>query len=277
MKTISIGDDKVKQVRIGDAKGLVLMAGPCVIESKDLCFRIAEYLKPLTEKLDIGFVFKASFDKANRTSGASFRGPGLEEGLRILAEMRREFALPVLSDIHLPAQAAPAAEVLDILQIPAFLCRQTDLLVAAAQTQKCVQVKKAQFLAPWDMKNVIDKITAQHNEQIILIERGSSFGYNRLICDITSIPRMQQFGYPVVIDATHSTQQPGGLGQTSGGSPQWAPVIAQAAIAAGADGLFIETHPRPADARSDAAAMLPLEAMENLLTLCRDIYLTINP
>ena len=277
MKTISIGDDKVKQVRIGDAKGLVLMAGPCVIENKDLCLRIAEFLKPLTEKLGIGFVFKASFDKANRTSVVSFRGPGLEEGLRILADVRREFAVPVLSDIHLPAQAAPAAEVLDILQIPAFLCRQTDLVVAAAKTQKCVQVKKAQFLAPWDMENVIGKITAQHNEQIILVERGSSFGYNRLICDITSIPQMQQFGYPVVIDATHSTQQPGGLGGTSGGSPDLAPVIARAAIAAGADGLFIETHPQPAEARSDAAAMMPLDAMEKLLTLCRDIYLTINP
>ena len=277
MKTISIGDDKVTQVRIGDAKGLVLMAGPCVIESKDLCLRIAEYLKSLTEKLGIGFIFKASFDKANRTSVASFRGPGLEEGLRILAEIRKEFAVPVLSDIHLPEQAAPAAQVLDILQIPAFLCRQTDLLVAAAKTGKCVQVKKAQFLAPWDMENVIGKITAQHNEQIILVERGSNFGYNRLICDVTSIPQMQQFGYPVIIDATHSTQQPGGLGSASGGSPDLAPVIARAAIAAGADGLFIETHPLPVEARSDAATMLPLDSMENLLTLCRDIYLTIYP
>jgi len=272
MKTISIGDDKVKQVRIGDAKGLVLMAGPCVIENKDICLRIAEYLKPLTEKLDIGFVFKASFDKANRTSVASFRGPGLEEGLRILADVRREFSVPVLSDIHLPEQAAPAAEVLDVLQIPAFLCRQTDLVVAAAKTGKCVQVKKAQFLAPWDMKNVIDKITAQHNEQIILVERGSSFGYNRLICDITSIPQMQQFGYPVVIDATHSTQQPGGLGQTSGGSPEWAPVLAQAAMAAGADGLFIETHPKPSEALSDAATMVTLDRLETLLSTCQDIY-----
>jgi len=180
--------------------------------------------------------------------------------------------VPVLSDIHLPEQAAPAAEVLDVLQIPAFLCRQTDLVVAAAKTGKCVQVKKAQFLAPWDMKNVIDKITAQHNEQIILVERGSSFGYNRLICDITSIPQMQQFGYPVVIDATHSTQQPGGLGQTSGGSPEWALVLAQAAMAAGADGLFIETHPKPSEALSDAATMVTLDRLETLLSTCQDIY-----
>jgi len=276
MNTIAIGDENVNPVRIGDEMGLVLMAGPCVIETKDLCLRIAEFLKSLTGKLGIGFVFKASFDKANRTSADSFRGPGLEEGLRILADLRREFAVPVLSDIHLPDQAAPAAQVLDILQIPAFLCRQTDLLVAAAKTQKCVQVKKAQFLAPWDMKNVIEKITAQHNEKIILVERGSSFGYNRLICDVTSIPQMQQFGYPVVIDATHSTQQPGGLGETSGGSPDLAPVIARAAVAAGAHGLFIETHPRPVEARSDAASMLPLDALEKLLTLCRDIYFTIN-
>jgi 2-dehydro-3-deoxyphosphooctonate aldolase (KDO 8-P synthase) len=276
MKTIPIGDNKVKQVRIGDAKGLVLMAGPCVIESKDLCFRIAEYLKSLTEKLDIGFVFKASFDKANRTSIDSFRGPGLEEGLRILADVRRKFAVPILSDIHLPAQAAPAAEVLDILQIPAFLCRQTDLVVAAAKTGKCVQVKKAQFLAPWDMENVIGKITAQRNEQIIIVERGSSFGYNRLICDITSIPQMQQFGYPVVIDVTHSIQQPGGLGGASGGSPDLAPVIARAAIAAGADGLFIETHPQPGEALSDAASMLPLERLERLLSVCQDIFVRVR-
>lgn len=276
MKTISIGDDKVTRVRIGDGTGLVLTAGPCVIEDKDLCFRIAEYLKSLTEKLDIGFVFKASFDKANRTSVASFRGPGLEEGLRILAEVRREFSVPVLSDIHQPEQAAPAAEVLDILQIPAFLCRQTDLVVAAAKTGKCVQVKKAQFLAPWDMENVIDKITAQQNEKVILVERGSSFGYNRLICDVTSIPQMQQFGYPVVIDATHSTQQPGGLGGTSGGSPEWAPVIARSAIAAGADGLFIETHPKPSEALSDAASMLPLDRLERLLSICQDIFIRVR-
>lgn len=276
MKTILIGDDKVTRVRIGDGRGLVLTAGPCVIEDKDLCFRIAEYLKSLTEKLDIGFVFKASFDKANRTSVASFRGPGLEEGLRILAEVRREFSVPVLSDIHQPAQAAAAAEVLDILQIPAFLCRQTDLVAAAAKTGKCVQVKKAQFLAPWDMGNVIGKITAQQNEKVILVERGSSFGYNRLICDVTSIPQMQQFGYPVVIDATHSTQQPGGLGGTSGGSPEWAPVLARSAIAAGADGLFIETHPKPSKALCDAASMLPLDRLERLLSICQDIFIRVR-
>jgi 2-dehydro-3-deoxyphosphooctonate aldolase (KDO 8-P synthase) len=272
MNTITIGDNNVKSVKIGDKNGLVLIAGPCVIESRDLCFQIAESLKTITESLRIGYVFKASFDKANRTSVDSFRGPGLEAGLRILEELRREFAVPVVSDIHLPDQAAPAARVLDCIQIPAFLCRQTDLLVAAAKTRKCIQVKKAQFLAPGDMKHVIAKITAQDNDNIILVERGSSFGYNRLICDVTSIPQMQELGYPVVIDATHSTQQPGGLGNASGGAPEMAPVIARATVAAGADGVFLETHPHPAEALSDAASMLPLDQIKDVMTVCRDIY-----
>jgi 2-dehydro-3-deoxyphosphooctonate aldolase (KDO 8-P synthase) len=275
-KSITIGTAEVDQVTIGGGKGIFLIAGPCVIESKDLCFTIAEYLKKLCGKLGIGFIFKASFDKANRTSGSSFRGPGIQEGLRVLQQVRTEFSVPIVSDIHLPEQAAICAEVLDIIQIPAFLSRQTDLLEAAGRTQKCVQVKKAQFMAPWDMKNVVDKIIAQGNDRIVLMERGSSFGYNRLVCDMCSIPQMQQFGYPVVIDATHSTQQPGGQGTSSGGSAEMAGVLARAAVAAGADGLFLEAHPEPAKALSDAACMLPLSELEGLLACCRDIYIKVN-
>jgi len=276
MKTVAIGNSEVQSVVIGPGGGLVVMAGPCVIESRDLCFAVADYVKGLTGKLGVGYVFKASFDKANRSSGSSFRGPGLEEGLKVLEAVRREFSVPVVSDIHTPEQAAAAGEVLDVVQVPAFLCRQTDLLAAAARTGKPVQVKKGQFLAPWDMKNVVEKITAEGNEQIILVERGSSFGYNRLVCDMAGIVQMQQLGYPVVMDATHATQQPGGLGDASGGAPEVAGVLARAAIAAGADGLFIETHPEPAQALSDAASMLRLDELEAILTICRDIYLRLR-
>ena len=272
MKTITIGTAEVDKVEIGDDAGLFLIAGPCVIESRDLCFEIAEYLKKLTAKLGIGYVFKGSFDKANRTSRDSFRGPGLQKGLHILDEVRGQFAVPVLSDIHLPEQAAVAAEVLDILQVPAFLARQSDLVEAAGRTKKCVQVKKAQFMAPCDMNNVVEKISAQGNDRIILVERGSCFGYNRLVCDMTSIPLMQQLGYPAVIDATHATQQPSGLGGQSGGSPEFAVILARAGIAAGADGIFLETHPNPRKALSDATSMLPLDQLEGLLATCRDFY-----
>lgn len=276
MKTVTIGNSEVKSVPIGPGGDLVVMAGPCVIESRDLCFQVAEYVKGLAEKLNIGFVFKASFDKANRSSGVSFRGPGLDEGLKVLEAVRREFSAPVISDIHTPEQASAAGEVLDVVQVPAFLCRQTDLLVAAARTSKPVQVKKGQFLAPWDMKNVVEKITTEGNEQVILVERGASFGYNRLVCDMAGIVQMQQLGYPVVMDATHATQQPGGLGDASGGAPEVAGVLARAAIAAGADGLFLETHPEPAKALSDAASMLRLDELEEILDICRDIYLRLR-
>jgi len=271
MKAITIGNKEVKTATIGGKGELCLIAGPCVIESESLCLTIAEELKRITDKLGVGFIFKASFDKANRTSGDSFRGPGLEEGLRILAVVRQRFAVPVVSDIHLPEQAKAAAEVLDMIQIPAFLARQTDLVEAAARTNKCVQVKKAQFMAPWDMKNVIAKIVAQGNDQIVLVERGSSFGYNRLICDMCAIPQMRELGYPVIMDATHATQQPGGLGNASGGSAELAKVLARAGVAAGADGLFLETHPEPAKALSDAASMLPLGEIEGLLKSCLGI------
>jgi len=276
MKTVAIGSPGFDKISIGGNSGLVVIAGPCVIESKDLCFEIAQTLKNITKKLGLGYIFKASFDKANRSSISSFRGPGLEEGLKILAEVRRELMVPVVSDIHLPEQAAVVGEVLDVIQIPAFLARQTDMLVAAARTRKPIQVKKAQFMAPGDMKNVIDKITSQQNDKIILVERGSSFGYNRLVCDMTGIVQMQQLGYPVVIDATHATQQPGGLGTASGGAPEMAAILARAAVAAGADGVFLETHPNPARALSDAASMLPLEQVEPLLECCRDIYLRVR-
>ncbi len=272
MKFFEIGNAQVQSVRIGDNRGLVLFAGPCVIENDPICREIARFLLDLTQKIGIGYVFKASFDKANRSSISGFRGPGLEKGLEILASIRKEFSVPVVTDIHLPEQAKPAAEAVDMLQIPAFLCRQTDLLAAAAKTGKPVQVKKAQFMAPWDMKNVIGKITESGNSKITLVERGSSFGYNRLVCDMTGIPLMQQLGYPVVMDATHSTQQPSGLGSSSGGSPELAAVLARAAIAAGADGLFIETHPSPKTALSDAACMMPLAELEPLLRCAKDLY-----
>ena len=270
----------INQIRIGNGSSevilghskLVLMAGPCVIESRDMCMRIAEQAKAICDKLGVGYVFKASFDKANRTSVDSFRGPGIEEGLRILQDVAAEFRVPLLTDIHESWQAKLCGEVVDIIQIPAFLCRQTDLLVAAANTGKVVQVKKAQFLAPWDMKNVIGKLNASDCRKITLVERGSSFGYNRLICDMTSIPSMRGLGYPVIMDATHSTQQPGGLGDASGGAPEMAGVLAKSAIAAGADGLFIETHPNPAEALSDAACMLPLSQLEQTIKVCKEIF-----
>jgi 2-dehydro-3-deoxyphosphooctonate aldolase (KDO 8-P synthase) len=272
MKIVQIGSDKVDQVTIGDHRQLTLMAGPCVIESLDICFRVAERLKSLCEKLGIGYVFKASFDKANRTSVESFRGPGLDEGLKVLEQVQKEFSLPILSDVHTPEQATIAGEVLDVIQIPAFLARQTDLIEAVAKTQKCVQIKKAQFMAPWDLKNVIEKVTHHGNEQIILVERGVSFGYNRLVCDMIAIPEMKQLGYPTIIDATHATQKPSGLGGSSGGSAEEGKILARAALAAGADGLFLETHPNPAKALSDATSMIPLDQLKNLLILCRDIF-----
>ncbi len=270
-KSITIGDDAIN-TQVGPGRPMLLIAGPCVIESADLCLTVAEKVKAITARLGVGYVFKASFDKANRTSFNGFRGPGLNEGLEILARVRREVAVPVVTDIHLPDQVPTVSEVVDIVQVPAFLARQTDLLIAAAQSGKCVQVKKAQFMAPWDMKNVVDKITAAGNDRIILVERGSSFGYNRLVCDMTAIPVMQQLNRPVLMDATHATQLPSGQGNASGGSPEFAKILARAAIAAGADGLFLETHPDPASAKSDAASMLPLDQLESLLTLCRDVH-----
>ncbi|GAB6165559.1 3-deoxy-8-phosphooctulonate synthase [Thermostilla marina] len=255
----------IGEYRCGVGKPLLIIAGPCVLESESLALCVARRLAALRDKLNVPIVFKGSFDKANRTSIHSYRGPGLDEGLRILAEVHRETGLPVTTDIHEPSQAAPAAEVCHLLQIPAFLCRQTDLLTAAAQTGKPVNVKKGQFLAPGDMANVIEKLESAGCRDILLCERGTFFGYGRLVNDMQALPVMRSFGVPVVFDATHSVQQPGGRGTTSGGNREMVPFLARAAVAVGVDALFFETHPAPDEARSDGPNMVPLDAMESLL------------
>ncbi|HTY88587.1 MAG TPA: 3-deoxy-8-phosphooctulonate synthase [Candidatus Acidoferrum sp.] len=244
---------------------LFLIAGPCVIENETLCLRVAAALQKICARLGIFYVFKASFDKANRTSGQSFRGPGLDDGLRVLARVREKIGVPVLTDIHNESHAAVAGEVVDILQIPAFLCRQTDLVEAAAVTGQIVNLKKGQFLSPAEMGQVVDKARGAGAKRILVTERGSTFGYNNLVADMRSIPIMQRFGFPVVFDATHSVQLPGGGGTRSGGQREFAPVLARAALAAGANGLFIETHPQPDRALSDGPNMIPLAKMPELL------------
>lgn len=256
----------IGNVVIGSSN-LAVIAGPCMAESLELCLTVAGHMKALCDRLGIGYVFKASYDKANRTSGASYRGPGLELGLQWLATVRQELGVPVLSDVHEPYQCDIAGKVLDCLQIPAFLCRQTDLILAAADTGKCVNVKKGQFMAPWDMAQAVDKVRQAGNDNVLLTERGTSFGYNRLITDFRGIDQMRQCA-PVVFDATHSVQEPGGLGSASGGRREFAPLLAGAAMAVGADGLFIETHPEPDKAKSDAASQVPLDQMEQLLRRC---------
>jgi len=257
---------------------MFLIAGPCIAESEALCVEVAEKTAELCGKLGIDYIFKASFDKANRSSVSSERGPGLEKGLEMLAAVKEKAGVPVLSDIHEPGQAKDAAKVLDMLQIPAFLCRQTDLLEAAAKTGKPVNVKKGQFMAPWDMQNVVDKLRHYDTSGIVLTERGSSFGYNRLVTDMTSIPLMARIkdkdgrSYPVVIDATHSVQMPGGLGVKSGGAGMFIEHIALAGIAAGADGLFLEVHPKPKEALCDADNMLPLSSLEARLKKALAVY-----
>ena len=253
-------------VRFGNALKLALIAGPCALESREHAFDMAGALKELARKLDIGFVFKSSFDKANRTSLAARRGVGLAKALAIFADIREGLGLPVLTDVHEPPQCAPVAEAVDILQIPAFLCRQTDLLVAAAKTGRVVNVKKGQFLAPWDMKNVVAKIAGAGNPNVLVTERGASFGYNTLVSDMRSLPIMAETtGAPVIFDATHSVQQPGGRGASSGGERQFVPVLARAAVAVGIAGVFIETHRDPDLAPSDGPNMVPLAEMEKLI------------
>ena len=248
-----------------DLADFFIIAGPCVIESEEHCFFMATELKRIALANRVPLIFKASFDKANRSSIRSFRGVGVTEGLRILKQIRDQLSIPVLSDIHDPGQCDQAAEVLDVLQIPAFLCRQTDLLQAAAKTGKVVNVKKGQFLAPWEMQNVVEKLRESGNERALLTERGASFGYNNLVVDFRSFPIMKTFGCPVVFDVTHSLQLPGGNGQTSGGQPQYIPFLARAAVAAGVDGLFMEVHNQPEKALSDGPNALPLEWMPALL------------
>ncbi len=256
-------------VEIGGAKfggeRLALIAGPCVAESLDLCRQIAETMRSICARFDIPYVFKASFDKANRSSGASRRGPGIDAGLEVLSRIRSEFDLPVTTDVHEPSQCAPVAEVVDLLQIPAFLCRQTDLLEAAARTGRAVNVKKGQFLAPEDCKNIVVKLESAGCNQILLTERGTTFGYRALIVDMAGIPVMRSFGCPVVFDATHSAQRPGALGDQTGGHRESIPTMASAAVAAGVDAIFMEVHPDPENAWSDAATQWPLGQAEALL------------
>lgn len=244
---------------------LLIVAGPCVIEGRDFMLRIAQHLAELGEQLNVPIVFKGSFDKANRTSIDAFRGPGLQEGLQILADVRQATGLPVTTDIHESHQAAAAGEVCDLLQIPAFLARQTDLLVAAARTGRAVNVKKPQFVAPWDMKHVLGKLNAAGCQNVILCERGTTFGYGRLVNDMRAIPQMQSLGAPVMFDATHSVQEPGGLGNATGGNRAMVEPLARAAVAAGADAVFFETHPSPDEAPSDGPNMVPLEQFAPLL------------
>lgn len=253
--------------QIGERQPLVLIAGPCIIESTDHCLMVAETAARICDKLGIKLIFKCSFDKANRTSGEGFRGPGIESGLRTLGDVKAKLGIPVLTDIHLPDQAAPVAEVCDVLQIPAFLCRQTDLLLAAAKSGRVVNVKKGQFMSPEQMGQAVAKVRSAGNERVLLTDRGTFFGYGRLVNDFTGISVMQAFA-PVVIDATHSCQIPGGQGHQSGGRREFVPILARAGIAAGADALFIEIHDRPAEAKSDSATVFPLDQLETLLVTC---------
>ena len=256
---------QVRDIKIGGGLPLVLIAGPCVIESRDHALQMAEAIKKISERIGVRFVFKSSYDKANRSSIASYRGPGLEQGLRTLEEVQRGVGVPVLSDVHCVNEVDLAASILDVLQIPAFLCRQTDLVVSVGKTGNPVQVKKGQFMAPWDMTNVIEKIASTGNEQILLTERGSSFGYNNLVVDMTSLPVMRETGFPVVFDATHSVQQPGSLGKHSGGRRAFVGHLARAAAAVGIDALFMEVHNRPDEALCDGANMVNLEQLELIL------------
>lgn len=256
---------QIADYRCGRGQRLLVISGPCVIETRELCLSIARRLAQLATELPIQLVFKASFDKANRTSASAFRGHGLEEGLKVLEAVKRETGLPVTTDIHESHQAAPVAEVCDLLQIPAFLCRQTDLLLAAAQTGKAINVKKGQFVAPWDMQHVVTKLESGGCPNVLLCERGSFFGYGRLVNDFRAIPQMQALGVPVIFDATHSVQEPGGLGSSTGGNRAMVEPLARAATAIGVDGLFFETHPDPDSSPSDGPNMVPLEQFPGLL------------
>lgn len=265
----------VKQIKVGNVTfgggELALIAGPCVIESQEICYQIGKEAKAVCTELGIPYVFKASFDKANRTSVKSSRGPGIDDGLAILAQMKSSLGVPVLTDVHEVWQVEKVAEVVDILQIPAFLCRQTDLLLAAASTGKPVNVKKGQFLSPGDMKNIAEKLTSTGNGKVMLTERGTTFGYGNLVVDMRGLPIMRSFGYPVIFDATHSVQRPGGLGTASGGDPEFVPHLVRAASAIGIDGLFLEVHPNPKEALSDAATMIPLSTLKSILTQAKAI------
>ncbi len=262
---------EVANYRVGDGSPLLWVCGPCVIESRDFTLRIAEALRTTAELLGIQLVFKASFDKANRTSGKSFRGVGLDEGLKTLAAVKHATGLPVTTDVHEQSQAAPVAEVCEVLQVPAFLARQTDLLEACGRTGRVVNVKKGQFMAPWDMRHVVAKLAEVGNRRVLLTERGTTFGYGMLVNDLRAIPWMQETGSPVIFDATHSVQKPGALGDRTGGIREMVPVLARAAVAAGCDGVFLETHPDPDNAPSDGPNMIPLDQLPDLIRRCQRI------
>jgi 2-dehydro-3-deoxyphosphooctonate aldolase (KDO 8-P synthase) len=271
----------INQVKVGphvvsEGGKFLIIAGPCVIESYEMLLQSASHLKELSQKHNFNLVFKSSFDKANRTSVNGFRGPGLEKGLEMLAEIKKKLGVPVLSDIHEAEQCPQAGHVLDVLQIPAFLCRQTDLLIAAAKTGQCVNVKKGQFLAPRDMKNAVKKLVDSGNSNILLTERGTSFGYNNLVVDFRSIPIMKESGYPIIFDATHSVQIPGGGGDSSTGERQYVPTLARAAVVAGVQGMFMETHPNPDEAKSDGPNQVPLAQAEELIAQVLQLYNTVK-
>jgi len=265
-------DLDLTQFKIGKKQPLAILSGPCVIESEDHALFTAQALKEICIELEINLVYKSSYDKANRSSFCSFRGPGIDEGLRILEKIKKEFDLPVVTDVHSPEEAKAAGEVCDMLQIPAFLCRQTDLIIAAAETGAIINVKKGQFMAPWDMGNVVQKILSTGNEKIILTDRGTTFGYNNLVSDMRAIPIMQKFGFPVCFDATHSVQLPGGNGSSSGGQREFIPTLARAAVAAGCNCLFMEAHPNPLKALSDKDSVISFAALPNLLRSLKRIY-----
>lgn len=271
MKSLSIGKFKV-----GEKQPFAIISGPCIIESESHTLKCAEALVEICHELHIPLIFKASYDKANRSAIDSFRGPGLKEGLKILKKVKDTFNIPVTTDIHEISHANPTAEVCDILQIPAFLCRQTDLLLAAAETKKIVNIKKGQFVAPWDMNNAVDKVLSTGNDQIILTDRGTCFGYNNLVSDMRAIPIMKQIGYPICFDASHSAQLPGGLGKQTGGQRQFIPTLAKAAVASGCHILFIESHPDPKNAKSDSTTVFPFEDLKQLLKELIPLYALIN-
>lgn len=266
-KIISVGN-----IKIGGTNPLVLIAGPCVIESEASAIRHAKEIKAISERLDIPYIYKSSYDKANRTSIKSYRGPGLEKGIKILKKVKDETSVPILSDVHCRRELDVAAKILDVIQIPAFLSRQTDFIIAAAKTKKVINIKKGQFMAPWDVKFVIDKVESAGNRSIIITERGVSFGYNNLVSDMRAFPVLAGLGYPVVFDATHSVQLPGGLGGASGGERKFIPVLARAAVAAGCDGLFLEVHERPRCALCDGPNSIALKDLEELLITVKEIH-----
>ncbi|MEW6040274.1 MAG: 3-deoxy-8-phosphooctulonate synthase [Elusimicrobiota bacterium] len=267
MKTITVG-----KIKIGKGAPLVLVAGPCVIESEIMTFSVAEKLKKISGELKIPFIFKSSYDKSNRSAVSYYRGPGLKKGLKILSDIKNQLNVPILSDVHCRAEIAPAAEVLDIIQIPAYLCQQTDMVVEAAKTGKVLNIKKGQFLAPWDMKKIAEKARSTGNDKIILTERGTVMGYNNLVADLRSIKIMQDIGYPVLVDVTHIVRMPGPpSSEAKGGQPEFVPLLARAAVAAGCDGLFLEVHPQPQKALCDASSMLALDKLEELLVEVKKI------